>query len=163
MGRLRDGFENPLFQHYGSEIVDLYGNDDMILFRYDEEASKENIDPLWKEYAPNAKYVGYKVKGFLTEFTRETSTASPHGKDTEFDAKVTISREHLDKSGVPKDIDGQMVREGDILLINELGDAYYFDLLNVERKGYVNQSDQWLFLDLTCKRREKYVPERKLL
>lgn len=162
MGRLRDGRENPLFQHYGSEIVELYGNDDVILFRFDESLSKPVADPLWDEYSPSPKYLGFKIKAFVTQFTRESPTASPHGKDTEFDAIFSISRTHLDQAGVPQDVDGRMIREGDVLAVNEKGDTFYFDIVSLDRKGYVNQSDQWVSVEANCKRREKFVAERKL-
>jgi len=162
MGRLRDGYENPLFQHYSSEIVDLYGTDEVILYRFDEALSDSVADPLWDEYAPAPKYRAFKIKGFRFDISRDGSTNSPHGKNTEIDVTSTISRNHLDHAGVPTDVDGRMVREGDVLLFHERGDTFYYDIIGTNRKGHVNNTDSWTYVECTMKRREKFTPERKL-
>lgn len=162
MGRLRDGYENPLFQHYSTEMVDLFGTDEVILYRFDEKMSDDNSDPLWDEYSPKPKYRPFKIKAFRTMPESDSPTNSPQGRNVETTTTVTVARGHLDMAGVPSDVDGVQVRPGDIFLFFEKGDALYFDVIKSNYRGYVNNTDARTFVECECLRKDKFTAERKL-
>lgn len=162
MGRLRDGRENNLFQHYSEEISLLYGNDEFVLYRFDESASEINNDPLWDEYSPSAQYKMFKLSGFMSEPLQEDHVESPSGETTDFDMVFKVSRNIMDLRGVPIDLSGEQIRSKDIVLAFSKGDKVYYEVIKTLKHGFVNNTDQWTTLECQLKARSKYTPDRKL-
>lgn len=162
MGTLRDATENELFQDYSSEMSELFGDTDVQLWRLNEGKSENNNDPLWDEYAPHPLYDKFELIGFFQQPERTFETDSPNPLNPETDTLFTVARDHLDKKAVPHDVFGFQIRAGDVIQNHSIGDVIFYDILNVNRRGWVNNSDQWTFLECELKRRDKFSPERKL-
>lgn len=162
MGRLRDGYESPLFHGIAAEFVELFGTEDVALWKFSEADSESSNDPLWDEYNPGPKYRRYNVMGMRTDQTRSQDTDSPNGLNPEFDATLHIARKHLDQSNVPFDVYGSQVAAGDVIMMFEKGDVQYYDILRVSRAGFVNNTDDWTSVECELKRRDKFTPNRKL-
>lgn len=160
MGRLRDGYDAPLWRGVSEEVIDLFGNEDGVLHRQ-STANCAGRDPVWDEPADKIIYDSYRVPYLATDWTTPIDIGDS-GFEQIYEVTIYVSRGHLDKSGVPKDTNGEQVRPGDIIEIWAKGDRHFFDILGVDRQGHVNDSDYWTQYILEARRTTKFVPEREL-
>jgi hypothetical protein len=161
MGRLRGGEDSPLFMSVNEEIVDLFGNEDGVLHRFDTDASCPSKDPLWDEPTVKPVYIPYNIPYLLQDWATPIQV-DELGQEVIYEATLFISRTHLQKAGVPVDGNGDHVRPGDRFESWHQGDRIYFDLIGVDRQGYVNDSDNWTQYVCVARRSTKYVPEKDI-
>lgn len=159
MGRLRDCYEAPLFNSISEEVVDLYGVEDCYLYKFGTVDQRPVTDPLWGEPTGTARFKRYKIKCLFQDFT-DHSNESEMGTDHTWESKIYVSVNHLIAAGVPKNKDGDHIDEGDAIRIHYKGDAKEYFVLQSDRTGWVNDSDQFTGYDLDVKRNDKYKPER---
>lgn len=165
MGRLRSCEDTDFIASITDEVTELFGVEDAGLYRY-SAVWPENIarkDPLWDEPNTTPAYKLFNVPLMWFDWA-SVDSASEFGDDSEIDASAYISRNHLISAGVPPDHDLDYVNAGDILVIhNKCGhQKLYYDIVQSDRDGWINSTDQFTQYKLQLKRRQKYDPERKL-
>lgn len=160
MGRLRNDREAPLFRGVAEEVVDLFGVPDAYLFRFSSADNLSNKDPLWSEPSTTARFTRYPIKVSYSDYDDSTD-ADDAGRDMTLDVNLYVSLNHLLKAQVPKDGDGDYVTEGDVVGFHWRGEYIEADVLVANHDGWVNDTDSFTGYTLTCKRRDKYVTERK--
>lgn len=164
MGRLRSGKDAALFCRIAAEVVDLYGTTDCTLYRF-SAALDENLagkDPLWDEPKVTPTYEKFKLPCHWFDYNT-TANPSEFGRDDEVDATAYISLNHLISAGVPSDENKEYVEPGDILSVHDKcgRETQFYDIIQTNRDGWVDSSDQYTGYNLELKRRAKYVPNRK--
>lgn len=160
MGRLRDDYENPLFQNTSEEFVDLFGVDDVRFFRFSAADNISGRDPLYDEPTTTVQYIEFKIKCLVTEKT-DGADPTPVGQDLDHGATIYVALNHLIKAQVPPDLQGDYIAEGDVIGINYRGEYFEFDIIVCDREGWLNNSDKFVGYTLDCKRKEQYVSQRK--
>jgi hypothetical protein len=161
MGRLRDGFETPLFRSISEEVIDLFGNEDGILHRFDALESEKTRDPLWDEPSHKPAYKKFNLPYIIQEFVSPIDVGES-GHENMFQANISISREHILKAGMAVLDDGEYIASGDIFECYTNGLRTFYSIIERQRTGFVNDTDSWTMYNLTCKRTNKFVPERLL-
>ncbi len=129
-----------------SEIVEIAGTT-IILYSIRKEATQ--IDIVYNEQIEDATYYAYKIQGVVRR-PEQSSDAMDRGMHWEWDAEVGISRKHLEITGAPEP------KEGDVI---EFWNTQY-DIIRVQREGWVNDENAWLWINCILKRRTKFVPEK---
>lgn len=161
MGRIRSDYESPLIRGMTAEVVDLFGIEDTFLFRWSSADNLTDKDPLWVEPATGTtKFKKYKIKCMKVDPDQEEASDA-EGRDITATVTLFVSLNHLLGGAVPKDDFGDYVSEGDAIEIHHLGAHTQFDIVKASKTGWVNTTDKFAGYNLTCVRREKYVPERK--
>jgi len=161
VGRLRGDYEAPLMRSVAEEVNDLFGvNRDSYLFRWSPANNNTIKDPLWDEPTSTARFVRYPIQVHYSEYDR-TTESDDSGRDRSLDVSIYISLNHLIKAQVPKDAEGESVAPGDVVGFHWRGEYVEVDVIEAKRDGWVNDSDSFVGYRLDCKRRDKYVSERK--
>lgn len=160
MGRLRGDYEAPLMRGVAEEVVDLFGVPDAFLFRFSSADNLSNKDPLWSEPSTTARFTRYPIRLSFSDYTGATD-ADDGGRDMSLEVGIYLALNHLLKAQVPKDGEGEYVTEGDVIGFHQRGVYVEVDVLSVEHDGWVNDTDSFTGYTLQCKRRDKYVTERK--
>jgi hypothetical protein len=167
MGRLRSCEDSHLIAKITAEVTELFGTDDAALYRY-IAVWTENInrkDPVWGEPTSTPAYKRFDLPVHWFDWA-SIENASELGLEQEIEISTAyIALNHLLAAGVPIDQDGDYVAPGDILsLHNKCGHVTTsYDILTVDRDGWINSTDQFTQYKLSLKRRQKYEPERKLV
>lgn len=161
MGRLRDGFDAPLWRSINEEVIDLFGNEDGVLHRQGGADACLTRDPLWDEPTGSLKFEKFKIPFLIQDFSTPIDV-DDSGQEQIYEATIFVSRAHLDKAGVPKGSDGEQVRPGDMLECWFRGDRIFWSIIGVDRQGFVNDSDYWTQYILVGRRTTKFTPERDL-
>lgn len=162
MGRLRSDYERPLFLGISEEVVDLFGVDDTVLFRFSSAIAENHAveDALYSEPSTTVQYKQYRIKCLYVD-RKNTEQASDNGIEYEASNQIYVSLNHLLKAQVLPDQQGDLVGAGDVIGIS-LRDQYFeYDIIEVNNDGYINNSDKFTGYILTVKRRDKYISERK--
>ena len=166
MGRLRSGKDAAFLCRVAKEVTDLFGTADGTLFRF-SAAEDENLaikDPLWDEpeLGETVAFESFDLPVAWSDWNSSVGVGSL-GREDEIDAIGYLTVGHLLAAGVPKDSDGEFVGPGDVLSIHSKcgHEEFQYDILQTNRDGWVDSSDQFTGYQLELKRRDKYLPERK--
>lgn len=160
MGRLRDDYEVSYIRDVSEEVIDLFGTDDVILYRFNPCDNAETRDPLYDEPTTTLKYRAYAIKALYLDWQDDFLSGS-QGSEKNFSNKIYVSLNHLLAANVPISADKEYIEEGDIIELHHRGDKVIYDIIQVDREGYVNNSDKFVGYTLDVKRNSKFVPERK--
>lgn len=166
MGRLRSCEDTAFIASITSEVTDLFGTDDASLYRY-IAAWPENIarkDPVWDEPTSTPAYRKFDLPLMWFDW-QSTDQASELGLESEVDvSSCYLALNHLIAAGVPQDQDMDYVSAGDVIEIhNKCGhQKLTYDIIEADRDGWINSTDQFTQYRCVLKRRQKYEPERKL-
>ena len=162
MGRIRNDYEASLIRGFAEEVVDLFGVDDAILYRFAAVDQTSVTDPLWGEPSTVAKFKEFPIKVRFIDPTTEMETTEQGGHQV-WNKRVYIAINHLIRAGVPQDASNDYVAEGDVIAIHtKTGEPdYTLDVIQVERVDWINDSDKFAGYELEVARRDKYHPERK--
>lgn len=127
--------------------------------------NKQNsvIDPLYGEYTKREIDGPWKIFA-IARWVKRTPVSGEAGYTVEFDGRCVISRIHLE------DKHASYPSEGDILEMwrtpyhdaDSLGQGLFFDVLNVDPKGFINDSPVFTDFVLTIKRRPQFAAERRV-
>lgn len=161
MGRIRNGYEIPLFHAITEEVVDLFGIDEVTLHKHNP--ATQVIDPVWSE--PNqttVRYKQYRIKAMHIDPLTTYDVGDLGGIDI-FENKLYVAMAHLLKAGVTADEKGDYIDEGDLIQIHKKdGDkSVFYDIIKAQRVGYMNDTSEWTGYDLDVRRNWKYGAERK--
>jgi hypothetical protein len=175
MGSLLNGKERAFFDSVNQEIVRLAGTDDPVLWKFYKSlpaslATVANSDCLYEEPVAGSKnYISYKgtpTVPLLVSFEQPTRTeeAGDNGLVTRFESRITIPRSNLEQLKIPVDDLSNHIGVGDIIQVwSKSKHSWYFEVINVERDGFENDSDVWTQYSLECVRNENFVPEKKII
>jgi len=164
MGRLRSGKDAAYFCRVAAEVTELYGAEG-ILYRYfgKEDENLTGKDPIWDEPTTTAYFEPYPLPIQWFDYRSLVDTVE-HGQASEIDAVAFLTLAHLIAAGVPIDPDKQYVAVGDTLAIHAAGcgeEKLEYDIIQLNREGWVDSSDNFVGYSVELKRRDRYVPERK--
>lgn len=160
MGRLRDDFENPLFQGAAEEVVELFGMSDVVLYRHTAVDQTGITDPLWNEPTTTIRYAEFKIQAMFMDW-QEDMEVTEAGQHQEFRNRIYVAVNHLLKALVPRDANNELVAEGDVIKIHSRGEWREYDIIQVSRTGWINDTDKFTGYELDVVRRDKYTPDRK--
>ena len=160
MGRLRDDYERPLWMGITEEVVDLFGVDDVLLFRWSAADNTSNKDPLYSEPNTQVRFKQYKIKCLYLDYVN-SAAASSMGLEFEKGNKIYVALAHLLKAQVEPDCKGGLIAEGDTIGLHYRGEYIEYDILQANPTGWVNDSDKFTGYNLDVKRSGKFTPERK--
>lgn len=165
MGTLLTGKEKSLFDSINREILGLAGADNVVLWSFLASVASGDVDPLYAEPVPGTNhYAPYKVLAYF-ERPAVVSEGADGGLDITLEGRVYFSRRDLEVAKVIPEGDTSekdLIKPGDIFELFSKGRSWYFELKNVERDGFVNDSE--VFTQYVCdfERARSFIPERKL-
>lgn len=162
MGRLRNGYESELFLGVAEEVVDLFGMEEVILYRLDPDGICADYSGVYGEVTTDRQYKAYKTKAHYQEITDDFQI-SEMGETNIYNSTVFFALRHLKGSGVPVDETREYIGEGDFVIFFWRGERIAFDVIDVKREGYVNNSDTFVGYTCQVKRNTRFVPERNTL
>jgi hypothetical protein len=120
------------------------------------------VDTLYGEPNPHSKhFFPFKVLGWF-EAPTQTQEASDQGLNVYSEGRFYFVRKDLENNKVPQNENGDRIKTGDIVQMFKKGKFWYFDLKNVERTGWVTDSETWTHYVCDIIRREDFIPERKI-
>lgn len=161
MGRLRDDYECALFNSVSEEVVDLFGVDGVRLFKHNAADNITGRDPLWDEPSPHVKYKEFEIKALWLDW-KDDPEPGAEGFGHTWENTIYVALTHLLKAGAPLDDQNDYVSEGDMIFVFNGNKEFYYDVISVERAGWINDSSQFTGYNLTVKRNRQFYPERKL-
>lgn len=165
MGILLNDSEAAWFDNTALEITTLAGVDNTVLWHFvafPVGSVSGTVDCLYSEPQPGSKhYFPFKVLGWF-EAPTMTQEASELGLDIYSEGRFYFVRKDLENNKVPPDDLGNHVSPGDIVQIFRKGKFWYFDLKNIERTGWANDSQVWTHYVCDMIRREDFNPERNI-
>lgn len=168
MGTLLGGIEKPLFDNIALEVVTLAGTDSPILWKFAERvgnAVSGYIDCLYEEPGFGSKhYIPFRVLCYF-EAKDRTTEVGDDGMVGSTAGRITFVRKNLETARVPMDENANHISEGDIIQLwsqNRLR-TWYFDIINVNRDGWQNDSDNYTLYVADVVRNDSFIPERKIV
>ena len=75
--------------------------------------------------------------------------------------RIYVAVNHLLKALVSRDANNELVAEGDVIKIHSRGEWREYDIIQVSRTGWINDTDKFTGYELDVVRRDKYTPDRK--
>jgi hypothetical protein len=162
MGRLRNGYESELFLGVAEEVVDLFGMDEVILYRLDRASACPEYNGVYGEISGDRKFIAYKTRAHYQEITDEFQV-SERGETDIYNSTVFFALRHLIGAGIPRDDSREYMQEGDIVIFFWRGERIAFDIIDVKREGYINNSDTFVGYTCQVKRNSSFIPERNSL
>lgn len=166
MGRLRSDRDAAFICSIADEVTELFGTENSSLYRY-YGRWPENLsgkDPVWDEPSSTAFFERYDLPCQWFDWN-SSDNENPQGRGEEIDATGYVTLNHLKAAGVPVDPGGEYVAVGDVLAVHTGcgGETFFYDIIQTNREGWINSTDKFTGYSLELKRRNKYVPERKVL
>lgn len=163
MGKLRHAEDQAYFHSIAEEVVDLFGVDDAVLYRFAPADNETTRDPLYDEpvLGHTVKYLSYVLSMMFFDYL-DTPEVGAGGLLETIQARGYISVTHLLGASVPTDARGDYLAEGDIVAFHTgSSQKIIYDIIDVTRTGWINDSSAFTGYDLTLKRSSKYLPDRK--
>lgn len=164
MGILLNDREAAWFDNTAVEVTVLAGVDNTVLWHFVAFPAgvSGTVDCLYSEPTDGSQhYFPFKVLGWF-EAPTQTQEASELGLDVYSEGRFYFVRKDLECNRVPPNENGDRVATGDIVQIFKKGKFWYFDLKNVERTGWVTDSQTWTHYVCDMIRREDFIPERSI-
>ena len=169
MGSLLNGAEKGLFDSIALEVMALAGTDSPILWKFMERVGStpaaNAIDCLYQEPVDGSKhYVPFRVLCYFEGKDRSTEV-SDEGLVGLTAGSVTFVRKNLESAKVPLDDQANHLSEGDVIQLwsqNKLR-TWYFEITNVNRDGWQNDSDNFTLYVCDVIRNDSFTPERKIV
>lgn len=168
MGTLLTGIERSLFDNISLEVMTLAGTDSPILWKFAERvgnAVSGYADCLYEEPVSGSKhYIPFKVLCYFEAKDRSIEVGDD-GLVGSTAGRITFVRKNLENARVPLDENANHISEGDIIQLwsqNRLR-TWYFDIINVNRDGWQNDSDNFTQYVADVVRNDSFTPERKIV
>ena len=130
-----------------------------------------NYDPLYQEAAPKEEFRGPYQLAITIEFDEaegnyNQETTEEHGVERTYDAILGIAKLEWERKVVgavaPLTPGFPEPREGDVVGVFESPGTRWFDVLKVDRSGYVNMTNTYVSWKIQLKARQSFVPPRRL-
>lgn len=166
MGTLLNDKERALFSSIALETFRLAGVDHCVLWKFSAYLSNgvSGVDCLYAEPAINTNPLHYKPFRVLAFYQEPTQNADAQagGEDTILEGRIYFDVTDLRCKKVPQDIYNDWVSVGDIAQIFKMGKYWYFDLKNIQRTGWVTDSETFELYVCDMIRNTDFLPERLL-
>jgi len=167
MGSLLGKREKLLFDSRNLEVLRLAGAEPITLWhfvKYPKVGSVSGfVDCLYGEPLPDTKhYLPYKVLGWF-EQPSQLIEGMDEGYQNTDDFIVYFSRKDLENKKVPiNPVSFEHISVGDIIQIFKGGIEFYLEVRNVEKDGWINDSDVWTQYRCDTIQNSSFSPALKL-
>lgn len=164
MGFLLNGSERAWFDSVAIEVLKLAGVDNCVLWKFATNNSVSgSTDCIYEEPVVGSKhYTSFPCLGSF-EAPTQTQEATEMGLNAFSEGRMYFSKKNLEDLKVPADpVLGDRVVAGDVVQLFRTGRFWYFDLKNVERTGWINDSQEFTHWVADMVRNEDFTPERKI-
>lgn len=169
MGTLLNGAEKTFFDAISVEVLRLAGVDNCILWKFTafpviNGSVSGSVDCLYGEPTIGTNPLHYKKFNVLALFQEPShvTDALDTGELLKIEGRIYFARKNLEVAKVPANTFGDLVEPGDIVQIFLKGRFWYFDLANVERTGWVTDSQEYTHYVADMVRNSDFLPEQKL-
>lgn len=160
------GSEGAMFDHFAQEHTGASGTE-VLLWHQDLEESIR--DPLYDEPIEREWQGPFKFKAWV-EYIAGTPQMQEEGMTVRWQGNIWVARKELEDTGTPAPLEGDVIKYWDNKFFAEHGvnaehgveGGYYFDVINVDDDGHVNDSGHFVGLTITVLRRTEFTPERRL-
>lgn len=163
-----DGRDAAMFDHFAQEHTNASGTDLLLWHQNLEESVR---DPLYDEPIEREWDGPFAFKGYV-EYMAGTPQMQEEGMSVRWQGTIWVARKELEDSKVPAPLEGDVLRFWDNKFFTEHsvnaeeaalhGAGYYFDVINVDDDGHVQDSDHFVGLTITVMRRTEFTAERRL-
>ena len=155
-----------MYDHFAQEHVEASGTD-ILLWYQDLENSLR--DPLYDEPIDREWLGPFKLTGWV-EYIAGTPQMREEGMVVRWEGRIWIARKELEDTGTPAPLEGDMIKYWDDKFFAEHGvnaqsgvhGGYYFDVINVDDDGHVQDDGHFVGLTINVLRRTEFTPERRL-
>lgn len=165
MGTLLGGREKFLFDRRNIEVLRLAGTQKTILWAFTSHSVSGDADCLYEEPIQGSQhYFPFKVLCWF-EQPSQSAESTEEGRSNVVDGIVYFSRKDLENRKVPLDAENHHVRVGDIvqLFSHDKVRTWYLQVKNVERDGFVNDSEFWTQYKCEVIKYDQFEPERLIV
>lgn len=122
-----------------------------------------SIDLMYGEPIAGSKhYIPYRIHAFFERPTNSFETPD-EGLQNIKESRIIVSRRIAERAKVPADKEGFHVRVGDIFQFFRRGKGFMFEVKNVEKDGWINDSDTWTQYVADVVYNSTFTPDRKLV
>ncbi len=163
--RLSDN-EKSIFDLFAKEQVDIIGSD---IDYYSLNSEKGKRDPLYDEPLTRHWSNAFRLKAWVS-WASSTPVTGEEGFHLLFNATCWIARAELERVRCPAPDQGDVLRFWNNPFFNQQaasGDkidnaGYYFDVLNADNDGHINDSMTFVGFRLDIRRRAEFGAERRI-
>lgn len=160
------GQDAAMYDHFAQEHVNSSGTDLLLWHQNLEESVR---DPLYEEPIERVWQGPFKLKGYV-EYIPGTPQMRDEGLVVRWQGTVWIARKELEDTGTPAPLEGDVLKfwenkffaEHSVNAEHGVEGGYYFDIINADDTGHVQDSDYFVGIVLTVLRRTEFTPERRL-
>lgn len=174
MGTLLNGSEQKFFDNVALEVLTLAGTPDPVLWKFFSvlpstpiSSVSGQIDCIYSDPVSGSKHYLAYSKGLMCYFEKPDSLfdATDQGLTEKNEGRMWLARKNLEALKVPLDVEGDHVTAGDIIQLwskNKIR-TWYFEVVQVEREGFENDSDVFTHYACNVVRNHNFKPERKIV
>lgn len=170
MGRLRGTEDAEFVKDITKEVHELFGLEDAVLHVLDRARAIPAADPLYGEPPSGSRdlfYIAFPIKLVFEEPVTE-DVASEFGDDITQSFTVYMSVKILEEAGIERHSNEERPHDKDHVSVGDVVETFrgvevnFYDVINVGRTGFVNDTEKFSLYRVEMRRREKYFPERKV-
>lgn len=161
MGRVLDGSEVSIHDIVISDYKEA-GGDEINYYSTDKQAS--TVDPVYGEYSDRHIDGPWNLPAIF-KWPQQNPAVGDAGYTVEFDGKCYISRFHFEDKNAPYPIENDVIEAWRTPYHDEdsMGKGLFFDIIQVNNKGHINDSAVFVEFELILKRRPQYSAERRII
>ena len=82
------------------------------------------------------------------------------GGHVQYTDRIYIALNHLKKAGIPENNLGDFVSEGDMIKVFKRNRVFFYNIIQADRAGFINNSEAFTGYELQVNLNEKYMTER---
>lgn len=156
--------EKELFDLFAKEQVDIIGTP---LDYFSQQLEQSSRDPLYDEPTQRSWAGPFKMKAWVS-WASSIPVTSEEGFRFQFLAQVWVPRAEVERVGMPAPFEGDVLRFWNIPFFNDItdegvaGSGYFFDVINADNDGHINDTSTFVGFRLDVKRRTEFTPERRI-
>ena len=160
--------EHFLFNFWAQEQVQIAGT---VCEFFSQKVEKSTRDPLYDEPAKRVWSKAYRLKAWVS-WASSSPVVGQEGFRLAFQTQAWIPLLELERVGAPAPFEGDVLRFwGDQPFFDETAAAgaknipkagYYFDIVNADNDGHINDSPSFVGFRLDMKRRSEFGAERRI-
>jgi len=164
MGKVLDDSELELFDCINQDMIELTGEE---VNYYASDASsiqnRSKVDPLYGEPTERVINGPNRIMAAVKYLEYEPLTEES-GFGREWDAKVILSRAHLDEKNLPYPSENDIIEMWRTPYHDRwsMGKGMFFDVIKAKHDGHINMSPTFTQFELTLKRRSQFGAERRI-
>ena len=164
MRKVLDDSEVELFDCINKDMAEMAGVE-INYYGYDTGncQNRQKVDPLYGESTEREIAGPFRVPA-IVKYPEYQPLAEESGFGREWDARVTISRSHLDDIGAPYPSETDIIEMWRTPYHDawSMGKGMFFDVIKAKHDGHINDSPTFTQFVLDLKRRSQFGAERRL-